>query len=147
MRERVHGPRGMSLLAGIRRKRKEDPGVVRGLFVSVSVYMASAAPLNQVERSRGLLCKLQPWLKSSALKYWMINQRVQYLGVWKTCLSRSFAKSYQFLNVFEKWTQTDSFESLLILSIFLRFDSTFLEKPLEGYFVRIFTDNRQTRRR
>lgn len=70
--------------------------------------MASAAPLNQVERSRGLLCKLQPWLKSSALKYWMINQRegVQYLGIRKTCLFPTFAKFYPFLNVFEKSTNT-----------------------------------------
>lgn len=67
--ERGHGQEAVNW------EEKEDPGVVRGLFVSVSVYMASAAPLNQVERSRGLLCKLQPWLKSSALKYWMINQR------------------------------------------------------------------------
>lgn len=89
-------------------KKKKIRGVVRGLFVSVSVYMASAAPLNQVERSRGLLCKLQPWLKSSALKYWMINQRegVQYLGIRKTCLFPTFAKFYPFLNVFEKSTNT-----------------------------------------
>lgn len=81
--------------------------------------MASAAPLNQVERSRGLLCKLGPWLKSSALKYWMINQRegVQYLGIWKTCLFPTLAKFYLFLNVFEKSTtfRTNSSESLLPL--------------------------------
>lgn len=83
--------------------------VVRGLFVSVSVYTASTEPLNQVERSRGLLCKLQPWLKSSALKYWMINQRerespVSYSIPKKPCPFSSLAKPYQLLNASEKWT-------------------------------------------
>lgn len=44
---------------GTAKKKEEGTEIVRGLFVSASVYTATATPLNQVERSRGLLCKLR----------------------------------------------------------------------------------------